>query len=108
MLGARRVQLIDKIADETGDAALAMPMDGTDEASVISAHDKAEARFDTVDTVIANAGVDGSGDAGCQPVRHLSDRAGGGKANDSCKDNQRSGAADLFDYCPAVFRRACE
>jgi NAD(P)-dependent dehydrogenase (short-subunit alcohol dehydrogenase family) len=68
VLGARRVQLIDKIADEIGDAALAVPMDVTDEVSVISAYDKAEARFGRVDTVIANAGVEGSGKAVDMPL----------------------------------------
>jgi NAD(P)-dependent dehydrogenase (short-subunit alcohol dehydrogenase family) len=68
MLGARRVQLIDKIADEIGDAALAVPMDVADEVSVIAAYDKAEARFGRVDTVIAHAGVEGSGKAVDMPL----------------------------------------
>ena len=57
VIGARRADRIAALAAELGDAALAVAMDGTDEASVIAAYDAAEARFGTVDTVIANAGI---------------------------------------------------
>ena len=57
VIGARRVERVEALAAELGDAALAVAMDVTDEASLIAAYDAAEARFGTVDTVIANAGV---------------------------------------------------
>lgn len=60
VLGARRVDRIQKLAEELESpqcGALAVAMDVTDEASVIAAYDAAEARFGTVDTIIANAGV---------------------------------------------------
>lgn len=57
VIGARRVERIEALAAELGDAALAVTMDVTDEASIIAAYDAAEAHFGTVDTVIANAGV---------------------------------------------------
>lgn len=60
VLGARRTdrtaELASKIAD-AGGAALAVPLDVTDESSVIAAYDAAEAQFGTVDTIVANAGV---------------------------------------------------
>ncbi|MDE2437692.1 MAG: SDR family NAD(P)-dependent oxidoreductase [Sphingomonadales bacterium] len=57
VIGARRTDRIAALADELGDAALAVAMDVNDEASIIAAYDAAEARFGTVDTVIANAGI---------------------------------------------------
>src|SRR5512143_2598895 len=57
VLGARRADRLAALAVELGDAAMAVPLDVTDEASVIAAYDAAEARFGTVDTVIANAGL---------------------------------------------------
>jgi NAD(P)-dependent dehydrogenase (short-subunit alcohol dehydrogenase family) len=60
VLGARRKDRLAALADElvaAGTEALAVDMDVTDEASVIAAYDAAEARFGTVDTIIANAGV---------------------------------------------------
>ncbi|MET0587495.1 MAG: SDR family NAD(P)-dependent oxidoreductase [Novosphingobium sp.] len=60
VLGARRKDRLTALAEELaarGTEALAVDMDVTDEASVIAAYDAAEARFGTVDTIIANAGV---------------------------------------------------
>lgn len=57
VIGARRADRLAKLASELGDSALAVSMDVTDEASIIAAYDAAEARFGTVDTVIANAGI---------------------------------------------------
>jgi NAD(P)-dependent dehydrogenase (short-subunit alcohol dehydrogenase family) len=68
VLGARRTELIEGIAADIGDAAMAVAVDVTDEVSVIAAYDAAEARFGTVDTVIANAGVDGNGKSVDMPV----------------------------------------
>ncbi len=61
VIGARRVDRIAALAEELGDAALAVPMDVTDEASIIAAYDAAEARFGVVDTVVANAGISAEG-----------------------------------------------
>jgi len=66
VLGARRVDRIAALADEieageTG--ALAVAMDVTDEASIKSAFDAGEARFGTIDTIIANAGTSAAGRA---------------------------------------------
>lgn len=57
VIGARRVERLAALAAELGEAALAVALDVTDEASLIAAYDAAQARFGTVDTVIANAGV---------------------------------------------------
>lgn len=57
VLGARRLERVAALAGEIGDAALAVALDVTDEASVIAAYDAAEARFGTVDSVVANAGI---------------------------------------------------
>ena len=57
VIGARRVEKVAALAAELGDAALAVALDVTDEASIIAAFDAAEAKFGTVDTVIANAGI---------------------------------------------------
>ncbi|MGH6614604.1 SDR family NAD(P)-dependent oxidoreductase [Sphingomonas sp.] len=66
VVGARRTaQLADLVQaiEDKGGAALAVPMDVTDEASVIAAYDAAETRFGAVDTVIANAGMNVAGPA---------------------------------------------
>ncbi len=61
VIGARRVDRIAALAEELGDAALAVALDVNEEASIIAAYDAAEARFGTVDTVIANAGIAAAG-----------------------------------------------
>ncbi|PKB14441.1 NADP-dependent 3-hydroxy acid dehydrogenase YdfG [Novosphingobium kunmingense] len=61
VFGARRTDRIAELARDIGDQALAVPLDVTDEASIIAAYDAAEARFGTVDTVIANAGLSRDG-----------------------------------------------
>jgi len=66
VLGARRTaQLADVVQaiEAAGGEALAVPMDVTDEASVIAAYDAAAARFGPVDTTIANAGMNVAGPA---------------------------------------------
>jgi NAD(P)-dependent dehydrogenase (short-subunit alcohol dehydrogenase family) len=64
VLGARRTDrtaaLAKEISDEGGQA-LAVPLDVTDEASIIAAYDAAEAKFGTVDSIVANAGVAATG-----------------------------------------------
>jgi NAD(P)-dependent dehydrogenase (short-subunit alcohol dehydrogenase family) len=51
--------------------AIAVAMDVTDEASVIAAFDSAEAEFGTVDTIIANAGINAGGRAIEVPVENI-------------------------------------
>jgi NAD(P)-dependent dehydrogenase (short-subunit alcohol dehydrogenase family) len=63
-LCARRVERLEQIAADitaTGRQALAVALDVSQEASVKEAFDRAEAAFGTVDTVIANAGIEHSG-----------------------------------------------
>lgn len=60
VLGARRLPLVQAIAEQIGEqggAALAVPLDVTDAASVAAAFAAAEAHFGTIDTVVANAGI---------------------------------------------------
>jgi NAD(P)-dependent dehydrogenase (short-subunit alcohol dehydrogenase family) len=64
VLGARRKDKLDALVDELaadGVEALAVDMDVTEEASLIAAFDAGEARFGTIDTVIANAGITAPG-----------------------------------------------
>jgi NAD(P)-dependent dehydrogenase (short-subunit alcohol dehydrogenase family) len=74
VLGARRAERCEALVGEIevgGGSALAVAMDVTDEASVISAYDKAEARFGTVDAIVANAGVGTGGRSTDVPVDGL-------------------------------------
>jgi NAD(P)-dependent dehydrogenase (short-subunit alcohol dehydrogenase family) len=57
VLGARRPDRVHTLASEIGVQALAVPLDVTDEGSVMAAFDVAETRFGTVDGVVCNAGV---------------------------------------------------
>jgi NAD(P)-dependent dehydrogenase (short-subunit alcohol dehydrogenase family) len=66
VLAARRRERVEALAEELrsgGSEAVAVSMDVTDEASVRSAYDEAEAELGLVDTVIANAGVSAPGRA---------------------------------------------
>jgi NAD(P)-dependent dehydrogenase (short-subunit alcohol dehydrogenase family) len=63
VIGARRVERVEALAGELGPSALAVSLDVTDEASVIAAYDKAEAKFGTVNGIIANAGIGNGGRA---------------------------------------------
>jgi NAD(P)-dependent dehydrogenase (short-subunit alcohol dehydrogenase family) len=61
-LGARRVDRLEELADRIGAKACPVQMDVAREADIIAGFDAAEAAFGCpVDTVIANAGVDGAG-----------------------------------------------
>lgn len=60
-LGARRKDRLEALAAEIGEAAAAVEMDVAREADIIAGYDAAEEAFGPVDTVIANAGVDGAG-----------------------------------------------
>lgn len=66
VLAARRRDRLEDLAQRIADAggeALAVEMDVADEASVIAAFDEAEQAFGTVDTIIANAGMNIEGPA---------------------------------------------
>lgn len=60
-LGARRADRLAELAGEIGPNAVAVAMDVAREADIIAGFDAAEAAFGPIDTVIANAGVDGAG-----------------------------------------------
>lgn len=60
-LAARRKENLDALASEIGEAALAVSMDVGRESHVIAGFDAAETKFGTIDTVVANAGIDGAG-----------------------------------------------
>lgn len=60
-IGARRVDRLDALAARLGEAAVPVPIDVTDADSIAAAYDAAEARFGTIDTVIANAGQSNPG-----------------------------------------------
>lgn len=71
VLCARRATQLEALVAEitaAGGEALAVTTDVADEASIVAAYDAAEARFGTVDTIIANAGVSGEGRADLQPA----------------------------------------
>ena len=60
-LGARRVDRLEALASDIGAAASPVRMDVAREADVIAGFDAAEAAFGApIDTVIANAGIDGA------------------------------------------------
>ena len=74
VLGARRTDRTDALARQIADVggkALAVPLDVTDEGSIIAAYDAAEEAFGTVDTIVANAGMAASGRATDVPADRL-------------------------------------
>lgn len=60
-LGARRKDRLEALASAIGDNAAAITMDVAQEADIITGFDAAEEAFGPIDTVIANAGIDGNG-----------------------------------------------
>lgn len=75
VLGARRLEKTQVIASEIaaeGDEALAVPLDVTDERSVVAAFDAAEEHFGLVHGIVANAGIGTGGHATDVPVAGLS------------------------------------
>ncbi|MEP3052200.1 MAG: SDR family NAD(P)-dependent oxidoreductase [Erythrobacter sp.] len=70
-LGARRKEQLAAVAADIGPAAQAVAMDVMREADIIAGFDAAEAAFGIVDTVIANAGVDGAGMATQMPEEEI-------------------------------------
>lgn len=74
VLGARRVERCAALAEEianAGGSAMAVPLDVTDEASVIAAFDWAEQCFGTVNGVVANAGTGFLNRSTEAPLAHL-------------------------------------
>lgn len=64
VLGARRTDRLAQVVDtiqRDGGTAIAVPLDVTDEPSIIAAFDAAEARFGHIHGVVANAGIEVSG-----------------------------------------------
>lgn len=64
ILAARRTELLEQTCAEiaaAGGRAIAIAMDVADETSTIAAYDAAEAAFGTVDTIVANAGMNSEG-----------------------------------------------
>ncbi|MEP2735150.1 MAG: SDR family oxidoreductase [Erythrobacter sp.] len=60
-LAARRADKLDALAGAIGDAATPITMDVASEESIIAGFDAAEAEMGVADTIIVNAGVEGSG-----------------------------------------------
>ncbi len=74
VLGARRTDRTAEVAEKiiaAGGHALAVPLDVSDEASVIAAYDAAEAKFGVVDSIVANAGVSAAGRSTDVPLEGL-------------------------------------
>lgn len=61
VLGARRKDRLTALADEIGARACAVEMDVGREADIIAGFEAAEDAFGTINTVVANAGIDGAG-----------------------------------------------
>ena len=75
VLGARRLERTQALADgiaQDGGQALAVPLDVTDETSVIAAFDAAQERFGLVHGIVANAGTGTGGHATDVPAEGLS------------------------------------
>ena len=67
-LGARRIDRLEALSAEIGEAAHAVAMDVASEADIVAGFDAAEEAFGgPIDTVIANAGIDGAGMITQQP-----------------------------------------
>ena len=70
-LGARRKDRLEALSADIGDQAAAIEMDVAREVDIIAGFDAAEAAFGTVDTVIANAGIDGAGMIADMPEKEI-------------------------------------
>lgn len=70
-LAARRKEKLAALASEIGEAACPISMDVSKENDVIAGFDAAESAFGTIDTVIANAGIDGAGMATDMPEAEI-------------------------------------
>ncbi len=71
-LGARRLDRLETLAAEIGYLARAVAMDVASEAEIMAGYDAAEKAFGgPIDTVIANAGIDGAGFINDQPEEEI-------------------------------------
>jgi len=70
-LGARRRDKLETLASEIGGVAVAVAMDVAREVDIIAGFDAAEQAFGPVDTIIANAGIDGAGLATDMPEAEI-------------------------------------
>lgn len=70
-LAARRKEKLEALAGEIGNAACPITMDVVHESQIIAGFDAAESAFGTIDTVIANAGIDGAGMATEMPEAEI-------------------------------------
>ena len=71
-LGARRIDRLEALSAEIGERAQAVAMDVEREADIIAGFDAAESAFGgPIDTVIANAGIDGAGLIGDMPEAEI-------------------------------------
>lgn len=74
VLGARRTDRTSDLAEKinrSGGNAMSVPLDVTNEPSVIAAYDAAEKQFGTVDSIVANAGTSATGRSTNVPVDDL-------------------------------------
>lgn len=74
VLAARRTDRLETLKAEieaAGGRAIAVALDVSDEASTIAAYDAAEAAFGTVDTIVANAGMNSEGSVLDLPVEEF-------------------------------------
>jgi NAD(P)-dependent dehydrogenase (short-subunit alcohol dehydrogenase family) len=74
VLGARRTDRIEELSGRLrteGLSAMAVPLDVTEESSVIEAFSRAETAFGVVDTIIANAGRNAGGRATELPIEEV-------------------------------------
>ena len=70
-LCARRKDRLEGLASEIGASACAISMDVAQEADIIAGFDAAEAALGPVNTVIANAGIDGAGMIAEMPAEQI-------------------------------------
>ena len=70
-LGARRAVRLQSLANEIGDNARAVQMDVMREADIIAGFDATEQEFGVVNTIVANAGIDGAGMATSMPEEEI-------------------------------------
>lgn len=71
-LGARRIKRLEGLRDEIGSQAHTVAMDVASEADIIAGFDAAEQAFGgAIDTVIANAGIDGAGLIAAMPEEEI-------------------------------------
>ena len=70
-LAARRKEKLEALASKIGEAAFPIAMDVAAEGQIVAGYHAAEAAFGTIDTVVANAGIDGGGMAHDMPEEEI-------------------------------------